>query len=271
MRREAWFMGGAIALAALGFAIFTASRFFDHLDALGKAVARAPAALPPERTDLPLPVAELARRMGARAETSTVSLRQTGEMWSAPGARPMRFSARQISATDQLAYIWTADLGPGGLVKAADYYVDGVGGLEVKAAGLLTLAREVGTPQMAQGEALRYLAELPWNPDAILLNHTLEWTVVDTTHLHVAYGDAVVTFVLGADGLPESMSTPGRVYMDKTGDRLVPWRGRFGRYEMMGGRRVPTEGEVAWLLDGKEFVYWRGRLTGWSAPPARAE
>ena len=46
------------------------------------------------------------------------------------------------------------------------------------------------------------------------------------------------------------------------GGELVPtpWRGRFGRWEVRGGLRVPLEGEVAWILGGGEWPYWRGRI-----------
>jgi hypothetical protein len=269
--RRWWLVGGALAVGAASLAIVHAGRFYGHLDTLRRAVVQPPARHPTARTDLPAEVAELALRLGAEPGAATVELRQDGQMWSSPGARPMRFKARQTAATARLEYIWNADLGPGGLVKAADYYVAGTGGLEVKAAGLLTLAREVGTSEIAQGEVLRYLAELPWNPDAILVNRSLDWAVVGPSTLRVSHADAAITFVLGPDGLPESMSAPGRVYLGKEGARLVPWGGRFGRYERMGGRLLPTLGEVAWILDGREFVYWRGRLTAWSAFPAAAE
>lgn len=270
-RRTAWRIAGAAALAALSLVAVVAARSYGHLESLRNAVAHSRLRHPAARTDLPPEVVQLALRLGARPGVSRVDLRQTGQMWSAPGARPMDFSARQTAATTRLDYIWTADLGPGGAVKAADYYVGGVGGLEVRALGLVTLAHEVGTAEIAQGEALRYLAELPWNPDAILLNHELAWAVVTPTTLRVSHHDAAITFVLGADGLPQSISAPARVYMGKGGKRLAPWRGRFSDYAWMGGRRLPMTGEVAWVLDGAEFVYWRGHLTAWSAVAANAQ
>ena len=38
----------------------------------------------------------------------------------------------------------------------------------------------------------------------------------------------------------------------------APWQGRYWRYAMQGGMRVPQEGEVAWLLPEGEKPYWRG-------------
>jgi len=180
----------------------------------------------------------------------------------------MAFTARQTASPASLDYIWKAEMAPGHLATAADYYVAGLAGLEVKALGLFDIVHQVGGADMAKGEALRYLAELPWNPDAILSNHGLAWTVIDANTLRVAWGDAAVTFTLDEAGLPISMRAPARAYMDKAGARHLPWSGRFSDYQPMAGRLIPTKGEVAWTLDGAEFVYWRGVVKDWTAEGA---
>ena len=43
-------------------------------------------------------------------------------------------------------------------------------------------------------------------------------------------------------------------------DRGTPWVGRCDEHRPMGGFRIPTRGEVAWVVDGQEEVYWRGRV-----------
>jgi hypothetical protein len=37
----------------------------------------------------------------------------------------------------------------------------------------------VGGPKTAEGEAIRYLSELPWAPHAMVANRALEWADVD--------------------------------------------------------------------------------------------
>jgi hypothetical protein len=263
-----WLAPALVVIVALVIGLVMAAgvqgaRFSAHLAALERAVD-----LSSERRvargDLPPEVAALAHRLGARSDGGTVTVRQRGQMWSKPGARPIAFVARQTASPTRVGYVWNARLAPGHLINAADYYAGGVGGLEVKALGLVDLVHAVGGPEMEQGEVSRYLAELPWNPDAILLNPELDWVVLGPRTLRVARRDVVVTFVLGDDGLPKSMSAPSRPYMAKGGARAVPWSGRFGGYQRMSGRLIPTQGEVAWTLDGQEFVYWRGTVTAWS-------
>ncbi|WP_293908061.1 DUF6544 family protein [Phenylobacterium sp.] len=257
---------GVAAVLAIGASVAVAVQaacFDAHLRMLERHVGEG-SGDPQARSDLPPEVLALAQRLGAQSSRGVVTLRQRGQMWSAPGARPMAFEARQTASPSRIGYLWRARMGPGRLVTAADYYVAGVGGLEVKALGALSFAHQVGGPEMAQGEALRYLAELPWNPDAILLNHDLAWTVVTPTTLRVAQGPAAITFILDKDGLPKSMSAPSRGYLDKGRIRPMPWQGRFSHYQRISGRLLPTQGEVAWVIDGTEFIYWRGDLTAWT-------
>ncbi len=53
--------------------------------------------------------------------------------------------------------------------------LDGEAHLDARLLGVVRLAHVRGGDQVFRGEAMRYLAELVWNPDAILFNHDLEW------------------------------------------------------------------------------------------------
>jgi hypothetical protein len=35
----------------------------------------------------------------------------------------------------------------------------------------------------------------------------------------------------------------------------------------VNGRRIPTRGEAGWIVDGAEFIYWRGGIVSWSLEP----
>ena len=82
-------------------------------------------------------------------------------------------------------------------------------------------------PAFDQGEALRYLAEIPLNPDAILCNRALEWTVIDARTIRLALGTGaargVVTFDLDDSGLITGMSTPTRMTMENGGLGESTW------------------------------------------------
>ncbi len=246
-------------------------RFVAHLDALERELQR-PGAKAGPRADLPPEVVALAARMGARADAGSpfAVFTQTGQMWPAPGGKPMDFTARQTVRVDAPEFLWRATMGfPTGMM-IADYLVAGTGGLEVRLLGAFSVARMVGGADAAQGEALRYLAELPLNPDAILANRTLEWTIVDPKTIKVATGVGAergeVTLELDEHGLVFRVSAPSRIYAAKNGRTTRhPWRGRFWDYQAIGGRFMPCQGEVAWVLEAGDFIYWRGRMLNWKA------
>ncbi len=149
-----------------------------------------------------------------------------------------------------------------------DPLVAGSGGLEVRLAGVFPVAKVLGGPSITRGEALRDLAELPWNPDAILANGVLDWTIINARTIRVAMGVGAergeVTFGLNDAGLVETSSAESRDYLEPNGVTTArPWHGRFWDYKVVAGRWLPQQGEVAWALDVAEFVYWRGRLLSW--------
>jgi hypothetical protein len=194
-----------------------------------------------------------------------VRVTQEGEMIRRPGARPLRFEAVEEFAVAETAFAWRARFGLAGplAVTVTDELAAGVGALRVRLLGLPVQSQE--GPELAVGQAMRYLAELPWAPQAIAGNRGLEWRETDEGLLEVGASvgsaRAAVEWELDADGdlLRASGTRPYR-----SGDLFVPtlWGGDFGDYASFGGTRIPATGEAWWELPEGRFVYWRGRVTG---------
>jgi hypothetical protein len=148
-------------------------------------------------------------------------------------------------------------------LTVVDQLADGEGRLRVSLLGL-RLQTQTG-PELTVGEAMRYLAELPWAPHAIAANRELEWREIDGRTVEVATGASAarvaVHWRFDDDGDPIGV----------TGERPFPvgksfvtrsWGGDFGEHASFGGTRAPTFGEAWWLLPGgARFVYWRARVT----------
>lgn len=192
-----------------------------------------------------------------------VRIVQEGEMWTKPGGRPLRFTATQVFDVTLPAFSWKARfplLGPLSL-SVVDELRGGRGGLDVRLLGV-PLQRQRG-PETTVGEALRYLAELPWVPFALLHNDAIRWREVDSrtaeASLETGAGRAAVSirFADGGEIVRVTSSRPRKVAGEWVPTR---WGGAFGSYEALGGIRVPTSAEAHWDLPDGRFRYWRGTV-----------
>jgi hypothetical protein len=215
---------------------------------------------------LPNPIARhLDRALSEGApKPQRVRLRQTGEMVQKPGGRRLEFKASQQYATDRVEFEWRASFGTNPLVRVrvTDRYRDGEGLLVARIWGLVPATRSTG-PETDRGEAIRYLAELPWVPFAMEANRELSWRQLDDGEVEVSTlvgGGAVsVRLAFGESGLVRKASAmrprvAGGAFVD------TPWVGEFGDYVELGGILVPGTAEVRWELPGGPFIYWRGEV-----------
>lgn len=98
----------------------------------------------------------------------------------------MHFTAIQVFRVSTVAFEWRARFPLLGrlALHVVDRYADGEGEPAVRLLGL-PLQRQRGS-EVAVGEALRYLAEIPWVPHAMLANHQLAWRQLDERRVEVA-------------------------------------------------------------------------------------
>ncbi len=220
-----------------------------------------------QRTDLPPAIRAFAERglAGGRPGVA-VRLTQAAEMRLKRGATWTRLPARQISSLPVPGFAWVAEmkLGPLTAVRVIDRFVDGEGRLEVRALGAFRIGAETGA-DAALGEGLRYVSELPWTPDAILVNRAIVWEETPegiTARMETEGGPAEILFQLDAFGDIAGVRAEGRPakLADGTPARLV-WRGWFKDYAEIGGRRIPLWGEVGYEYPEGFETYFRGRIT----------
>jgi hypothetical protein len=276
-------LGGAAAGAAV-VAIAAAAwerqtrRAVDRLDAAVDGRAGDERYTPAQLAGLPDPAARyfaFALTPGQRV-IRRARLRQAGGFSTRPGAwSPM--SATQHVTVRPPGLVWDAAIrmAPGIHVRVRDSYLAGVGRMRGKAAALLTVVDQGGTPEMAVATLQRYLAEAPWVPTALLPTAGVRWTAVDDGTARAALTDrdaagrevtAEVTFTFDERGAIVGVAADR--YRDVNGTPVqTPWVGRYWAYERVNGMMVPREGEVAWLLPEGRRPYWRARLSDFSYDP----
>lgn len=220
-------------------------------------------------TGITTEVARVASTLGARADRSSTRVRiaQTGEMRDSLFGRWKTFSAKQSICLRQVGFCWEARMGPLGCMQVSDSLVEERGRLEVWACGVVPITTLQNDAQLTRGETIRYLAELPWAPDAILQNKSLRWLVRDEDAIEVEAGDGDtrvrVALKLDARGRVSSTEWCLRPRWEGGGFVERPWCARFFDYRSVDGRWIPFGGEARWRIEGREFTTWRGSLNRW--------
>jgi hypothetical protein len=194
-------------------------------------------------------------------QSGTINMSATGENW-----KP--FTATQRVIALRPGFDWEARIGmmPGLAARVHDAYIAGEGILHASLFGLVTVANLRGTADLAEGELLRFFAETAWYPTALLPSQGVEWKAIDDSSAQATLkdGSATVTLLFRFDesGLVASMLAAARGRLVAGTAIPTPWEGRWSRYELREGMRIPIEGEVAWLFPDGPKTYWRGRITG---------
>ena len=218
--------------------------------------------------DLPPLVAAYARRASAEAGAGlcAISFAQAGELRLKRGGFFVKVSARQVAGIGRSGFIWEArqSFGPFTKLRVIDALVEGDGLLDVRFLGAIPVAR-ASDVETTLAQAYRYLAELPWVPDAILGNPELQWRMTEDrvaeVKLDTRVGTARVTFRFDAAGDIIEMAARERPARDQKGRAVrYDWRGRYGEYAQIGNRRLPAYGEVGYVYPEGYEIYFRGRI-----------
>ena len=192
--------------------------------------------------------------------TGSLNMSEVGEQW-----KP--FESTQRVTIRRPGFVWDARIlvAPGMTVHVRDAYVAGEGVLTARLFGLVSAMEQPSTPELAQGELMRFLAEGAWYPTALLPSQGVVWRAIDETRAGATLTDGTVTadmvFQFDAQGLISSVRSDVR-YREVGGVQVAtPWQGRFWDYELRDGMLVPLQGEAAWLCPDGLKPYWLGHVS----------
>jgi hypothetical protein len=216
---------------------------------------------------LPEPVVRYFRYAGVRPEqvARAVRLEERGTFLLGKRWRP--FHAEQVMDPEGPAFHWKASIGvlPGVRIRVDDSYLDGVGRIEARLAGLWSLVRRSDAQCLATGELHRYLAEAVWNPPALLPEHGVCWTPIDRhsarATLTAQEHSVTLDFLFDVSGRPLEAFTRGRYREVHGADLRTPWLCEYGEGIRLNRFMVPRDGQVTWLLPEGPQPYCRLQVT----------
>jgi hypothetical protein len=256
-----------IVLALAGYAWFSNQQFEARIDGVRQALLDGDLGSPPG-IDLPEIVRAYALRAGGTLGGPAVfHATHRATLATAQAGPTISIAADQWTSMTVSELVWRAHGSMMGMpVTVVDSFVGGEGFLEARVIGALQVASGAG-PDFDKGELQRYLSELPVYPDAILNNGRLAWRQIDATTVEVTgqsrQGPASLRFMFDEDGDIIGMEAADRPM--SVGRTTVPtaWRGTYDRFRQFGRYRVPSYGEVGWLLPEGLFTYWKGEITSY--------
>ena len=266
---------GAVLLAAAAALAFGAARWRFRTRELRAALRAArpsgvPATFDPrELESLPAPVCrylQIALRP-RQPVIESVLVATAGEfLVDVEKKRWAPFTADQLFTVTPPGFDWDARIRmlPGLNVFVRDAYREGAGLLQAEAAGLVKVADLPPSPELSKGELLRWLAEATWFPTALLPSQGVRWEALAEDRALATIEDRGVTasveFRFGGDGLPLSVFAPDRPRAVGNANVPTPWEATLSAWGPRNGMRVPSAGEVAWLLPEGRLSYYRGRV-----------
>jgi hypothetical protein len=156
--------------------------------------------------------------------TGTFNMSETGEQW-----KPFTSTRRVI--TRRPGFLWEGRIRmmPGLAVRVHDAYIASEGLLHASLFGLVSLVNMHGTPEVAEGELMRFFAETAWYPTALLPSQGMHWEAVDESSARVTLKDGGTTVTLlfrfTENGLIESVRAEARGRTVAGAVIPTPWEG----------------------------------------------
>jgi len=195
-----------------------------------------------------------------------VRLKQVGEFRMKENQPWMPIKAEQYFTTEDPAFIWRVKftMAPFIWIEGRDMYYQGKGNMLIKLLSTITVANAAGS-EMDISTLIRFLAEAPWFPTALLPSDYIEWKEIDSNSARVVIKDKGYTasgiFTFNEKGEIIKFVTNDR-YMEADGKYFKEqWAGYYRNYQEIEGMKIPTEGEVEWNLSDKDLSYAKLKIT----------
>lgn len=196
-----------------------------------------------------------------------IEMTQHGLFYLSKNSRPLKFSAQQVSSLVKPEFSWSAVMRMLMLpLSVKDSLLNGEGRLVAKLFSFIPVASSSGE-EILKGELIRYLAEIPWYPNAILLQPDIIFSEVDSNHVSakLTFNNTSVTVIyeFNSDGLISAVTSSERKMKVGSVMQNFPWGGFFSNFRKIENTIIPTHAEAYWDLPDQRFTYFVGDVTNY--------
>jgi hypothetical protein len=192
--------------------------------------------------------------------TGTINLSATTEQW-----KPFRSKQRVVIRRP--GFLWDARVSmlPGIEARVVDSYIAGTGLLRAAVFGLFTVADASGGGEIGRGEFMRFFAEAPWYPTALLPSQGVTWKAADNRSAYATLVDGsqalTLLFRFNDAGLIDSVRAEARGGLFDNKVVMMPWECNLSGYEARDGMTIPLSGSAAWVRPEGRKPYFHGAIT----------
>lgn len=204
-------------------------------------------------TGLPQPVQRYFKHVLKEGQPyiSYARLTHGGQFKTGLGKSWVNIQGEQYFTSKNPGFVWK---GTTNMFTAVDRFVAGSGSLVVSLFSLIKVVNGKGAT-FNQGELLRWVAENVWFPTNLLPNDNLQWLPINQTSAKLTFTNngLSVYFIVSFNEAGEITKMETKRFM---GDgKLQNWLVMLNDYKEMHGILVPTNNEVAWILEKGNFSY----------------
>lgn len=196
---------------------------------------------------------------------SYVKLKHTGEFRQAENQKWMPIEGEEYFTTERPGFIWIGKISllPLVWITGIDKYLEEKGTFQIKILSIFTIADAPRGTELDESELMRWLAEAPLFPTALLPSSYLHWEPVnsDSAKAIIDYTGAKVEalFHFNKKGEIVQMNADRYRAVDNSFVR-EKWVGHYSEYAPAKNMMIPWEIEVSWNTDVGNFTYAKFKI-----------
>lgn len=192
---------------------------------------------------------------------SYVKLKHAGEFRQNENQKWMPIEGEEYFTTETPGFIWIGKIPllPLVWIIGIDMYLEGKGEFQIKLLSIITIADAPKGKELDESELMRWLAEAPLFPTALLPSSFLRWEPVDSDSAKAIIdcaGTRVETlFHFDKEGKIVQMTADRYRAVDNTTFVKQKWIGHYSNYAIAKKMMVPWNIEVSWNSEIGNFTY----------------
>ncbi|MFC0876645.1 DUF6920 family protein [Saccharicrinis sp. FJH2] len=183
---------------------------------------------------------------------SSARLIHDGEFRVNPNQKWSKIKGEEYFTIEPPGFVWRGKVP---FMSATDLFINKQGNLQIRLFQTIRIINKKDE-KINQGELLRWLAEAPWYPTALLPSKNLSWEKVNDSECKIIFTS-------------EGIDVDARVHINSKGeitklqakrfnnDTLNNWTGVYKNYQKVNGMLIPISCEVSWNLEEGDFSYAR--------------